>query len=523
MEQEYDLRLSRTETKWRSEMSGPIKLRDYQIDVDKAQREFMDNPDRFRAIVFACTGSGKTINFTKLIIDETLQRKSDGGAMKVMIAQPRLALSEEQQMRMHNILKDFDLTWEFIGFHTGRPVESQNRKCRFSRTATRTTSASTLADHKGTSKEDLHITWTTYNSLDKIRHLNYDLIICDEAHNLAYGEFHSNVKYFPERTKTIFYTATPVGIKDESDTDAHNKLGMLNENLFGKTIAEVLPRDLIELGYVVPPRIFFMAATTDMSNDPEKGIIDYAQLIGRAYGHQLTKVSPRFNHKMLVAMPGVYMFDDIIKNRHKISSEIGREVDVYSVHAKGQSVNGAVTPSSKRQKILRDFSENTGPAVILHCNTLAEGIDIDGIGGVLFLKKFVGKVKSLQTLGRACRPWRDDIESDGTVKGDRVKTHAIITLSEVDGKWESDTRVKEWSLLFSEGGYGKLWGYVDDEAPIVHETNTGSATQAEELAKKHITKARYKELINEELNQLRLDLGLSTSEKGIGNVSVQSS
>lgn len=520
MRQEYDFCMSsaRDETERRDKMSEPIKLRDYQVDVDKAQRKFMDDSDSFRAIVFACTGSGKTINFTKLIIDETLQRKANGQTLKVMIAQPRLALSEDQQMRMHEILEDFDLTWEFIGFHTGRPVESQNRKCRFSRTATKTTSASTLADHKRTSKEDLHITWTTYNSLDKIRHLDYDLIICDEAHNLAYGEFHSNVKYFPKRTKILFYTATPVGIKDESAPDAHNKLGMLDENLFGRTIVEVLPRDLIEIGYVVPPRIFFMKAETDIKNDPDKRIVDYAQLIGRAYGHQLTVVSPRFNHKMLVAMPGTYMFDDIMKSRHKISKEAGREVDVYSVHAKGQSVNGVKTPSSKRQKILKDFSENTGPAVILHCNTLAEGIDIDGIGGVLFLKKFVGKVKSLQTLGRACRPWKGDVEPDGSVKDDRVKTHAIITLSEVDGRWESDTRVKEWSLLFSEGGYGKLWGYID-ENPIAVKTN-GSMTDSEELAKKHITKARYKELVSEELNQLRLDLGLSTSEKGIGNVSV---
>lgn len=494
-------------------MESPIKLREYQKEVDRAQDEFMSAPGEFRAIVCACTGSGKTVNFTKLIIDEALKRQSDGCQMKVLIAQPRLALSEEQQKRMHNLLSKFDLTWEFSGFHTGNIVESSVRKSKSSRIPLSTTSASKIKSHILSSDEDLYVAWTTYHSLNKIRHLDFDLIICDEAHYLAYGKFHSNVKFFPKETKIIFYTATPVGVIDESEP---RKIGMCDENLFGRVIAEVPPKMLIPDRYIVPPVIYFMAAITKKDGD----VVDYAQLIGKAYGHQLEQVSPKFNHKMLVAMPGVKMFDDIMKNRETISVEAGCDVDVYCVHANGHSKNGSARGLRERQDLINDFAENPGPAVILHYDTLSEGMDIDGIGGVLFLRRFLGKVKSLQTMGRACRPAREDINADGTIKESRIKTNAILTLSEVDGLWESEKKLKEWAAVFAEGGYDRLWDYVNPDTLVVG-SDPEDERQIKELVKKHIDSVWFDELAGEELEQLRLDLDLPERTGGLGSDEAQ--
>ena len=55
-------------------MTETIKLRDYQIEVDEAQRAFMHSEDKFRALVFMCTGSGKTENYLKLIAAEAEKR-----------------------------------------------------------------------------------------------------------------------------------------------------------------------------------------------------------------------------------------------------------------------------------------------------------------------------------------------------------------------------------------------------------------------------------------------------------------
>ena len=509
-------------------MASPIELRDYQIRVDQAQQAFMNNDEVSRAIVAACTGSGKTINFTKLIIDETLKRKAEGRKMSVLLVHPRLALTEEQQLRMHEHLVLFDLTWEFIGLHSGQIVAFRKRKTKSTpaRVPTTLQDATELAIHKKTCEEDLHVTWTTYHSLEKVRHLDFDLIICDEAHHLAYGEFHANVKFFPEKAKVLFYTATPVGVQDE---DAPNKRGMLNDDLFGKVIAKVPPKELIDKKFIVPPKIFFMAARTvppeEENNKEEKGkkrkraeIVDYAQLIGIAYNDQLKHVLPDFNHKMLVAMPNVYMFDDITENRKKISDEVGRYVDLYCVSADRHFKNGE--SYSSRSSLIRDFSKNQGSAVILHCDTLSEGMDVDGIGGVLFLRRFIGKVKSLQTLGRACRPAKADVRKDGSIVPNRKKTHAIITLSEVDGKWESDKEIPKWATAFSEGEYGDLWSYVEPE-PVNTRKGGGDDEERDELLKRRIAKASHEEISREELNQLRLDLGLPVGDGGLGNVSIQ--
>ena len=490
-------------------MPTSIKLRDYQLEVDSAQREFMADPEQFRAIVCACTGSGKTVNFTLLIIEEALKRTKNQQNFKVLIAQPRLALSEDQQTRMHLSLSDSALAWEFVGFHTGNIVDSEFRKSRFYRVPLKTTSPQELDHHKSSSKEDLHITWTTYHSLAKIRHLDFDLMICDEGHYLAYGKSHANVKHFKPDTKVLYYTATPVGIEDEQEAEWR---GMRDKKLFGSVIAEVPPKQLIPDGYIVPPRIFFMAATTVNNGD----IVDYAQLIGKAYGHQLSKITSNFNHKMLVAMPGVRMFDDIMDNRSTICSECGVDVDVYSVDAKGHSKNGNKWLFRERQALIEDFAINDGPAVILHYDTLSEGIDIDGIGGVLFLRKFLGKIKSLQTMGRACRPAIEDINSDGTIRKNRIKTHALLTLAEVDGHWESEKKLDEWATVFAEGGYESLWSYVDPEVLTVG-AGMDSDENVRELVKKHIDRAWYKELADEELQQLRLDLNLPTRVGGLGS------
>lgn len=105
-----------------------IQLRLYQNRVDLAQQKFMKDSTEYRAIVCSCTGNGKTINFLKLISEQVLLGKTVNRCLKELITQPRLALSNEQQVRAHQLFCRFNLTYEFSSFHTVSIIEWQNQK-----------------------------------------------------------------------------------------------------------------------------------------------------------------------------------------------------------------------------------------------------------------------------------------------------------------------------------------------------------------------------------------------------------
>lgn len=528
-------------------MSGKIKLRKYQKSVDDEQKKFMASADTFRAIVNSCTGSGKTVNFFKLIIDYSLSRRDERGEQtKVLIVHPRLALSEDQQKRAHEILPHYGLTYRFATFHTGAPVTSIHER---GQRPFQTTKESELKTHRDSCKEDIHITWTSYHSLKNIAHLKYDLIICDEAHYLLQKDFRSNVGAFRKDTKTLFYTATPVGIPgfhserttsadpNEEDEDNAGDLvdpkdkGMGEEfklmekrdgtkekrEVFGKVIATVPPKDLIPDGFVVSPLIKLMEvetkdrkAKTEVFKDP----LSLARIIGKAYRDQLDeRLNKNFNHKMLVVMPGVRMFKEIMDNRQIISDEVGENVDVYAVSANWHAKNGRLKSSGSRSALIDDFAATENRAVILHFDTLAEGIDVDGIGGVLFLRKEIRKVKSLQTIGRACRPSKDDIMPNGNVKKrGRKKTHAILTLVKVDKKTISQKLIEQWSIFFEEAGYDKLWAYVPKEKESGFPIKDPKKKDSPSFKKFIIERAWFERLANDRVEQLRLKFGIKKKD-----------
>ena len=518
-------------------MAEQIKLRPYQERIDKKQRLFMDDPDRFRAIVTACTGSGKTINFFKLIIDETLMRKAKGEKMQVLLVHPRLALDEAQQKRAHETLCNYDLTYQFAIFHTGATIHSPSQKSPDGyRRPIQTTKLHALEDDRRDCTRDLHITWTTYHSLEHIAHIHYDLIICDEAHYLLQKKFRPNVAAFGKRVKTLFYTATPVGAPgflsertteadpNEEDDDNDGDLldpddkGMGDEEVFGEIIETVPPKELIPDGYVVPPLIQIMDVATEKGDANDTGItrgfgdaVGLAKMIGLAYNGQLQleEVNKNFNHKMMVVMPGVRMFPEIMENRQIIIDEVGKHVDVYAVSANWHAKNSTARSAGTRGELIEDFALTANPAVILHFDTIAEGIDVDGIGGVLFLRKELRKVKSLQTIGRACRPAKADLLEDGTVRKEgKAKTHAVLTLVNVDDKAISQKRLEEWSIFFEEAGYEHLWAYVPKEKNRVEPGDPLDEPPAPPPSQLNIRYAWFKRLARERANQLRFKFGL---------------
>lgn len=412
-----------------------IRFRPYQQRMILAQNQFISDPSRTRATVLAATGSGKTEVFLDLL--RSLFAKHT--AARVLVVHPRIALSQDQQKRFAQRLRDFEP--EFTSFHSGH----QKYHTLIDRKNLSTTDVEQL-EHIRKLSAGHHITFSSYASLHKVAALDYDVIICDEAHYLTQADLRENLHLL--QAKTLFYTATPVEVAAAEES-------MDNTELFGDIIAEVPPSELIAYGYVVPPRL----RTINIKNLTRNDTYDYPRIIARAYQDQRSHAHHRFNHKMLVSMPRTGDFDSIMQELSVMRSESGCEdLDVYYVTADRAVKNGA--PLRDRETALEDFGENLRPCVIIHCDTLAEGIDVDGLGGVLVMRG-LGMVKAIQTMGRGCRPARADIKKNGEIRKHRIKTECIVTLARVDGEWTSDARIREWAEIFRTAGYGDIWDFYD--------------------------------------------------------------
>jgi hypothetical protein len=197
---------------------------------------------------------------------------------------------------------------------------------------------------------------------------------------------------------------------------------------------------------------------------------------------------------MLVAMANTSFFDDIMADIVEMRKIVGKDIDVYYVSADRCKKNGK--PYANREELLEDFAKNENYSIIVHCDTLAEGIDVDGLGGVLLLRN-LSKAKSIQTIGRACRPFKGDFKKDGTLKKNRIKTEAIVTIAMADGEWISNSNAKEWSEIFKLGGYEEMWEYVDPE--IKEEGGKRGPGQPEDPVYKDLEDVRFSDILDNNL------------------------
>ena len=465
-----------------------MKMRFYQKEIIKAQREFMLNDSEQKGMVFSPTGSGKTVCFDALI-SELLEGNTD---KKICIVYPRIALAIDQQARLKG-----KTNVEFTSFHSGSNDAPEEAKLY--REQISTTCRKTLQNIHNTTKMN-HITFVTYHSFKHIADMKFDLIICDEAHNLVQSNFARSLPKI--QSKVIFYTATPVYTINGLET----VVGMNNKKLFGNVLVNIKPKELIKKGYIVQPQLVELNIKTDM-----EGLIVRPHLaIAHAYKDQKQRLN-QINNKMLVAMSDTRYFKSIQENANEIRSMVDY-VDIYTITAGSQHKNGVNLPS--REAALDDFGKNKNQCIILHCDTLAEGIDVPGITGV-FVFRTLSKAKLIQTIGRAARPCLEDMDKNGEVIdiNNRLKPCAIVTVPVIDDKYYANINSDIICEAFIEGGYGDclkdITQFIVEEradskeskgkkASITSATITAQIEEEDEI--------EYKTIMNVEAERVKLQL-----------------
>ena len=250
---------------------------------------------------------------------------------------------------------------------------------------------------------------TTYHSLNTLKDLEIDTFYGDEAQTLASDEFSRFQENFESinAKRTFFFTATP---KDCTDKDTEAFL-MNNEEVFGERVGLNF-KHCVDNGYLVKPIIHICKPSDYDDKYDYKNIDNLAKFVDEAFfAHRnfIKSVSldeTQIEPKMLVKCASV---DDMWDLHERLNGTIegvkicaGASRNDKSTHLHYIGDEGIKDRSEYLQRV-QEF-EDTEMAIVLHYDTMSEGINVAGFTGVMFLGgKLPTITKTLQNTGRSTR------------------------------------------------------------------------------------------------------------------------
>jgi superfamily II DNA or RNA helicase len=284
-------------------------------------------------------------------------------------------------------------------------------------------------------KKDL-VVFSTYVSAEKLLGIKFDSLIADESQYCVAEGYHETIRVIDSPIK-LFFTAT------EKHTHAEGR-GLNNTAVYGEVLFKISPKELIEQGYIVEPRLHAMYAKSDKEGST---VIDEIINVAK-YQHELTVKKMPYS-KILFAMKGTDDVRKVVDSIKKLKEEMPTH-DIFTIVSNskyGAMVNGEKMPRGNFMKMLRESNN----ALVFHYDILSEGIDIDGITGVSIMRNMT-KSKLLQTIGRAVRPYKAAPE---------LKKCAWITVPVLNGDDETKVYVADIIRTMRDGGFDISYESVD--------------------------------------------------------------
>lgn len=384
----------------------------YTYQKEAVTQTFYNN----KGIICLPTGTGKTFCQASIIAND-ISMNSNQFRIYVVNA-PRILLTYQLLKETYSFLTSNGIEARYMFVHSGGTTdESELEEIRIEANSDgynipfseieSTTNIQNIKEMMNKSKrQDLPlIIFSTYNSADKIETARKEfqpisIILNDEAHYLVQEQFH-DILHTLTSNRCYFFTATTL------ETPSDKGRGMNNKDVYGDILYSMTPREAIELGKMIRPRMHVVR--TDgvyNSNDYEKSL---SKIIYESF-YQHKSVLDKLEPKILISVKGTGDINKFINsNEYKLLREDG--VDVYAVASNesiGNDVNGE---KIRRQEFLKRLkiggNDKSKKVIVLHYDILAEGIDVSGFTGIMPLRS-LNKSKFLQTFGRAARLDKDD-------------------------------------------------------------------------------------------------------------------
>ena len=355
-----------------------MQLRPHQ---EQAIQSMLDN-DKGQVIV--PTGGGKTIC---MIMDAVKQLETYG---TVVVVAPRILLAEQLCKEFMEILDEHYNDVSVLHVHSGRVKGMYN-----------TTNPFEIQSFYETTM-GRKIIFTTYHSLHRVEEsgINVDTIYFDEAHNSVQKNFYPATDYFSQYAqRCYFFTATP------KHSRTPFKAGMNDVDVYGNVICNVPAPKLVKQGYILPPKVKVYRSRI-LKKDELVADRDNEQMIGA--------IDNLDKDKVLICAKSTKQIVALVSQTDFVQQLAIRGYSYMFITAKtGAMIDGEKVDRETFFDTLNEWGRNGKKFVVLHHSILSEGINVNGLEAVLFMRS-MDYIGISQTIGRVIR------------KGDADKVFGLV-------------------------------------------------------------------------------------------------
>jgi superfamily II DNA or RNA helicase len=369
-----------------------------------------------KGIIVLPTSTGKTYVQSAIVAKDILM---NGGQFRMyVINAPRIILTYQLLKEVYQFLTKRGIEARYHFTHSGSAVDERDLEdirmeakvdginIPFAEIDS-TTSVNRCVDimEKSMEQELPLIIFSTYNSAEKVElarrqvRLPISIVLNDEAHYLVQDRFF-DILTILKSSRCYFFTATM------RYTPSDEGRGMNNEDAYGKVLYELTPREAIDRGKMVRPRLHIVKTNGVYTSE------DYDRSLNLVISNSFIQHKEYFNDnhpnmkpKMLVGTRGSDDMKNFINSPQYLElRESG--VDVFAISSNeeiGNFVNGNRVKRQEFLSILRQYGKDKNrELLVLHYDILTEGIDVPGFTSCLLLRTLV-RSKFYQTYGRIAR------------------------------------------------------------------------------------------------------------------------
>ena len=261
-----------------------------------------------------------------------------------------------------------------------------------------TTSSEAIRQWENANYRYNKLIFTTYHSLHRIQEtgIKVDSIYFDEAHNSVQRHFYPATEFYAglDNVRCYFFTATPKYNKSVESPS------MDDEEVYGEEIERITPRELIDSGYILPPKM--LVKQLEMTESGRTPVTKEAE-------HLLETIDECGVDKVLICARRIAQIVNLVDDTSFCSELSSRGYDwMYITSKTGGIINGQ---SVDREEFFETLSawgkEDNKRFVVLHHSILSEGINVPGLEAALFMRN-MNHVAISQTIGRVIRTDNDN-------------------------------------------------------------------------------------------------------------------